>query len=63
MSEGVAPARTGAKWGFIKSDGAYVLSPAFDAAKPFQDGLAEVAIGKQMAYIDHKGRVVWKERE
>ena len=49
--------------GFIKSDGAYALEPVFDAAKPFRDGLAEVASERRMAYVDRAGRIVWQERD
>ena len=59
----MAPVKAGATWGFIKPDGTYVLKPAFDAAKPFRDGLAQVEIEKRMAYIDHTGKIVWRERE
>jgi hypothetical protein len=52
-----------AKWGFIRPDGTYGLIPDHDAAKPFRDGLAEVAFGNRMAYIDQTAKIVWLERK
>ena len=58
MSDGLAPAKVGGKWGFVQADGAFAIEPRFDEAKSFEQGLAEVHIGKRMAYIDREGNAI-----
>ena len=64
FSEGLLPiidADTG-KTGYINDRGLWVISPQYDDASPFRDGLALVEKDGKLMYIDHSGAVVWKER-
>ncbi len=58
MQNGSAPARAGAKWGYIGTDGQFRIKPLFDEAKPFESGLAEVHDGSSQGYIDEGGNCV-----
>ncbi|MBY0497074.1 MAG: WG repeat-containing protein [Cyanobacteria bacterium] len=53
--EGVAPAATGGKWGFIDAAGEWVINPQFESTLGFSDGLAPVTVGGRTGYIDHSG--------
>ena len=58
FSEGLAPVQTEDGWGFIDRTGKMVISPQFDSASMFQNGLARVtALGKE-AYITTAGAFV-----
>ncbi len=50
--------RSGGKWGFIDRAGRVVISPRFDAAEPFSEGLAAVRLGPTLGYADATGRIV-----
>ena len=60
------PKRTGArkiggkegKWGFIDTEGHYVINPQFDGAGLFSEGLARVKIDSKGGFIDAKGTIV-----
>jgi len=58
--------RTVKRYGFIDPSGALVIEPRFTRVDErevlFQHGLAAVVIGKQHAYVDRAGTLVWKER-
>lgn len=58
FTAGLAPARSGGKWGFIDVTGKWVIDPQFEAAGNFADGLAAVLVGGRVGYIDPKGRFV-----
>jgi hypothetical protein len=58
FSEGLAPVRVGALWGYIGKDGAMAISPRFDDAEPFSDGVAAVGRGGLHGYIDKSGVLV-----
>ena len=45
------------KWGFINQNGKMVISPQFDSADPFQEGLAPVRLGDRVGYIDQNGKM------
>jgi hypothetical protein len=63
------------KWGYINTNGQYVISPQFESARPFCAGIAEVSTytilpreegsgrdrfrGKK-GFIDKTGRYVWR---
>ena len=46
------------KIGFVDSSGTWVITPQFDKARAFADGLAPVANGKTWGYINEKGEMV-----
>lgn len=46
------------KWGFINAKGRLVVSPQFDAAEQFSDGLAAVMKKNRWGYINRKGKLV-----
>lgn len=55
----MAPVRRGGKWGYIDRRGRWAIEPRFAEADEFSEGLAAVDLGdKQIAYIDHEGRIV-----
>jgi len=60
-TDGLLGVQYGDKWGFIDKTGAMVIAPQFDGGSTFEGGLASVTLDGKMAYIDTKGRVVWKE--
>ena len=56
--DGLAPAGTGGKWGYIDTTGKWVIDPQFESAWSFADGLAPVLVGGRWGYVDQKGRFV-----
>ncbi|HET8540318.1 MAG TPA: WG repeat-containing protein [Anaeromyxobacter sp.] len=46
------------KWGYIDRTGRVVISPRFDAAGRFSDGLAPVALGDRKGWADATGELV-----
>src|SRR5687767_5715878 len=62
FSEGTAPARLGAKWGYVDRSGRFVVEPQFDEASGFNDGRALVRQGELYGYIDRRGEFVVKPR-
>jgi hypothetical protein len=52
------PVVTGGKWGYVDRDGRLVVSPRFDEASRFSEGLAPVRLGRQAGYADETGRMV-----
>ena len=58
FNQGLAPAGSGGKWGFIDETGKWVIDPQFENAFSFADGLAQVAVGGRWGYIDRKGKFV-----
>ena len=44
--------------GYFDRTGKIVISPQFDSAYPFEDGLALVKIGGKSGYIDKTGNVI-----
>lgn len=58
-----SPERFEGKWGYIDAKGAFVINPQFDEAYYFENGIAQVTIGKgadaKSAYIDKTGKFVW----
>jgi hypothetical protein len=49
FADGLAPVLSGGfnkggKWGYIDAQGTVVVSPQFDAARPFREGLAAVRV-------------------
>ena len=58
FTEGLAPAASGGKWGFIDKAGKWVIDPQFDGARNFANGLAPVTVGGRTGYIDKKGKFI-----
>jgi len=68
FSDGLAPVVIGGKYGFINTEGTFVINPQFEAvfypsidpSNPsnysFSDGLAAVQVEKKWGYIDKTGR-------
>lgn len=52
------PVCKGGKWGYIDRAGALVVAPRFEAAAPFSEGLAAVALEGKHGYIDLTGQMV-----
>jgi hypothetical protein len=61
--EKVARMGGGKGWGYIDTQGQWVIPPQFDFAGSFRNGLAEVQSGAKQGYIDRSGRVVWETTE
>lgn len=59
FSDGLAAvASADGRWGFIDKSGKEVISPQFEQALGFSEGLAGVSIGGFWGFIDKTGRVV-----
>ncbi len=63
VSEGLATVLIGEKWGYINTKGELVIAPEYEIAGDFHEGLAAVAIkkeisGLQFGYIDTNGTMV-----
>jgi len=58
----LVPSRRDAKIGFVDASGRFKISPEFDDALPFSEGLAAVKIGMQWGFIDASGRHVINPR-
>ena len=61
LVEGLMPVAQNGLWGFIDSDGVWVITPNWEKAWPFCNGLALVEQNKMLIYIDHEGNVIWTE--
>lgn len=62
FTEGLAPARSNGKWGFVDRSWRLVVPARFDLVGYFSDGLATVEIDHQTAVIDRAGRIVIQPR-
>lgn len=58
LGEPIAYKDATGKWGFVNIDGDIVITPQFDEAKSFSNGLAAVAIDGQWGFIDEQGKTV-----
>ena len=58
FTAGLAPARSGGKWGYIDATGKWIIDPQFERAGNFAEGFAQVVVGGQTGYIDSKGNFV-----
>lgn len=58
FSEDLAAVCDGSRWGYINTDGHLVIPCRYDHAAPFNGGVAQVKIGRRLAYIDVSGKEV-----
>lgn len=54
----VLPVQIGEKWGYITTEGEYVINPYLDDADLFSEGLARVCLHNRYGYINQKGAFV-----
>ena len=62
FTEGVAPVVKDGLWGYIDSDGIWAITPKWEKAWPFHNGLAKVERNKLFMYIDHEENIIWSEK-
>jgi len=62
-SDGLARFRLDDLWGYLDKSGKIAIPNVYDAARDFDHGLARVDTHEGIAYIDTKGRVVWRAGE
>ncbi|EAI4435792.1 WG repeat-containing protein [Campylobacter lari] len=48
-------------WGFINTNGDFVIKPKFDDVWYFSGGKARVKLNEKWVYIDKKGNIVPKD--
>jgi WG repeat protein len=53
--EGVCPAQMNGKWGYIGSDGKWIISPIYESSYEFTDGLGAVKAGTGWGFADKRG--------
>jgi hypothetical protein len=58
FTAGLAPARSGGKWGYIDTAGKWVIDPQFEGVQNFADGLAPVLVGGRWGYVNQKGKFI-----
>lgn len=46
------------KWGFVNSEGEWIISPVYQDVKPFSEGLSAVKTGDRWGYINMTGELV-----
>ncbi len=56
-SEVLYPISEDGKWGYIDRSGKVVVTPQFDAAERFHEGLAAVRLKHRLAFIDSSGAI------
>lgn len=56
--EGIAPALSNGKWGFIDTTGKWLLAPAFDKVQAGRDGRFGVEVDKRWGYLNTSGTMV-----
>lgn len=47
------------RWGFVNSEGDWIISPAYDDVKSFSEGLSAVKIDGKWGYINMEGELVF----
>ena len=56
---GPMPFRQDGKWGYKNAAGQVVVTPQYDLAATFSDGLAIVVLNGKWGFIDKTGKVSW----
>ncbi len=46
------------RWGFVNSEGEWIISPVYDDVKSFSEGLSPVKVNEKWGYINMKGELV-----
>ncbi len=60
FSDGLAPVRFGALWGFIDKAGLMAIPPRFEDAESFHSGLSRIRMDGLYGYADKSGEIVVK---
>lgn len=58
FKEGIALAKTQNKWGYLKSDGKWLIEPQFDRVQPFVDGFSFMKNGNKLGLISSSGDII-----
>lgn len=58
LGEAIAFKDSSGKWGFVSPEGVAVISPSYDEAKSFSNGLAAVRTGELWGFINTQGEMV-----
>ena len=57
FTESYAPVEDSGKWGYITTDGSWLVEPKFDTARLFfPGGFAEVLLDGKKGFIDREGK-------
>lgn len=54
----IIPVKIGEKWGYVTTNGEYVVNPSLNEADYFSDGLARVSQQGKVGYINQRGKFV-----
>jgi hypothetical protein len=60
FSEGLAPIRSGGKWGFIDQEGRLIIGFRFDSVSDFEGGICRAEFGSSVVYIDRDGTELFR---
>lgn len=60
-SEGPEPIERDGKWGYVNRLGQIVIPYQFEAAEPFDQGIARVSLGKKIFFINRAGEKVTQD--
>jgi hypothetical protein len=52
-----AAVKSGGKWGFVDSEGEYIIAPEYEGARSFSNGFAAVKSGGKWGFIDAENRM------
>ena len=58
--EGLALVKVANRYGYLATNGKYIVEPRFEDASPFAEGLAAVKVKNKWGFIDKTGKVVIK---
>lgn len=60
FKEGIALAKTQNKWGYLKSDGKWLIEPQFDRVQPFVEGFSFVKNSNKYGLLSSTGEIIRK---
>ena len=55
---GLFPIQIDGKWGFTDEEGNIAISPQFDFARTFAEGMAGIKMGRKWGFINKRGKIV-----